>query len=1007
MIYTFYSFKGGVGRSMALANVAELLYQRGARVLMVDFDLEAPGLERYFDNDMAINGPESVLKKRGLIDLVISYKDLRSLLRPTTVESDILKHEEVLREAGNARPESRESSLPDETFPSEAAVKEASDLANRRRTLAFPFPVEPLSNFVVPIYKRNNLGGKISLIPAGRRAKEPQSLESLTSNDTQESALEEHNLNEFARYSERVRSLAWDDFYMNWDGGRFFDWFQAEADNSEKFDVVLIDSRTGVTEMGGICTYHLADVVVMFSAPNYQNIDGIRKIADSLMKPQIKLRERSKRELGLVFVPSRVDLNEKKELDLFAKRFKEKLSNLNDSQLTFESDPFNDLKVPYVPFYSYHEDVAARDKESPVADALIKSFERLCRTLAQFERESGGKLATLFDVSKEPWGNIADKENRFAEQAFARLNLEEQHRARPLLKRLVRLSQPGETGSQNTRLRVSLEEFSSSEQEIVETLVQQHLVAIEDSDLGEGRIVELAQEGFAQDWDRLKEWLEQDKKFLLWRQQLRSNISQWKNSKQEKAALLSGSSLAYAKQWSYKRDQDLSGIEKGYIHASSIYQWRQRIGVGVVLLIIALTVFGALWSSKRDKNRLLEEERLKREYKAKSDKELGDVNASDGKFDSAIGFYDSAIASKPNFPEAFFARGKTYLSLAQYEKAIADLKQTLKLDPNNLEAFNTLGVAYLADRDIPSAIDTFNKLIAIRPDLAETYYHLGTAYNERGDAVSAQRNFDQAIALKPDYAEAYFERARLHQNQLEYKSAVSDLKETVRLTRIPGLELAATNALLGISRETGTPIAIPLKEAKPQVFLHYTDKKDLVVLQTMKKDLAVFNVQGIEFVTQPTVGEVRYFYKDDERNARLVSARAIASLGTQGFRRNLQVQFLGDTYQNVQRGSIEVWIPTLNQLPGSQAPPPDTFIDRTTATIVSVEGAAAVGKEAGASVAKEGMVLGPTDILILEGDPPTKVIVRCGGTEEYAFKSWGTSGRSQLTTIRKAPWCPQ
>jgi MinD-like ATPase involved in chromosome partitioning or flagellar assembly len=48
MIVTFYSYKGGVGRSMALANVADILCRQGARVLMVDFDLEAPGLEQYF-----------------------------------------------------------------------------------------------------------------------------------------------------------------------------------------------------------------------------------------------------------------------------------------------------------------------------------------------------------------------------------------------------------------------------------------------------------------------------------------------------------------------------------------------------------------------------------------------------------------------------------------------------------------------------------------------------------------------------------------------------------------------------------------------------------------------------------------------------------------------------------------------------------------------------------------------------------------------------------------------
>src|SRR5436189_94654 len=47
-IATFYSYKGGVGRSMALANAAVLLARAGRRVLVVDFDLEAPGIEQYF-----------------------------------------------------------------------------------------------------------------------------------------------------------------------------------------------------------------------------------------------------------------------------------------------------------------------------------------------------------------------------------------------------------------------------------------------------------------------------------------------------------------------------------------------------------------------------------------------------------------------------------------------------------------------------------------------------------------------------------------------------------------------------------------------------------------------------------------------------------------------------------------------------------------------------------------------------------------------------------------------
>src|SRR5262245_10026130 len=47
-IVTFYSYKGGVGRTMAMSNIAVLLARRGMKVLAVDWDLEAPGLERYF-----------------------------------------------------------------------------------------------------------------------------------------------------------------------------------------------------------------------------------------------------------------------------------------------------------------------------------------------------------------------------------------------------------------------------------------------------------------------------------------------------------------------------------------------------------------------------------------------------------------------------------------------------------------------------------------------------------------------------------------------------------------------------------------------------------------------------------------------------------------------------------------------------------------------------------------------------------------------------------------------
>ena len=65
-VSTFYSFKGGVGRTMALVNAAVDLARRGRKVLAVDFDLEAPGLDTF----EVLRAPPA---SAGIVDFVIDY----------------------------------------------------------------------------------------------------------------------------------------------------------------------------------------------------------------------------------------------------------------------------------------------------------------------------------------------------------------------------------------------------------------------------------------------------------------------------------------------------------------------------------------------------------------------------------------------------------------------------------------------------------------------------------------------------------------------------------------------------------------------------------------------------------------------------------------------------------------------------------------------------------------------------------------------------------------------
>ncbi|MBI2305836.1 MAG: tetratricopeptide repeat protein [Rhodocyclales bacterium] len=82
-IITFYSYKGGTGRTMSLVNLSCLLAEDlefGERILLIDWDLEAPGLHRYFHGHLGTadkHGREASKDDApGVIDL---FEELREL----------------------------------------------------------------------------------------------------------------------------------------------------------------------------------------------------------------------------------------------------------------------------------------------------------------------------------------------------------------------------------------------------------------------------------------------------------------------------------------------------------------------------------------------------------------------------------------------------------------------------------------------------------------------------------------------------------------------------------------------------------------------------------------------------------------------------------------------------------------------------------------------------------------------------------------------------------------
>ena len=203
---------------MALANVAWILAANGKRVLIADWDLESPGLGRYFQPFINTETND----RPGIIDIIRLYvwtageAKIGSGVLHGTVEDK--------EEQGTAIAEIIEEH-----------IERVSDYAI---PLAWQFPDEGSLYFLSP--------GK------------------LANGD----------------YQATLSSLDWDNFYDNLAGSQFFDALRLHLKKS--YDYVLIDSRTGLGDIADICTVHLPDVVVDCFTLATQGIDGAALIAKNI-----------------------------------------------------------------------------------------------------------------------------------------------------------------------------------------------------------------------------------------------------------------------------------------------------------------------------------------------------------------------------------------------------------------------------------------------------------------------------------------------------------------------------------------------------------------------------------------------------------------------------------------------------------------------------------------------------------------------------------------------------
>ena len=138
---------------------------------------------------------------------------------------------------------------------------------------------------------------------------------------------------------------------------------------------------------------------------------------------------------------------------------------------------------------------------------------------------------------------------------------------------------------------------------------------------------------------------------------------------------------------------------------------------------------------------------------------------NEGRFESALPYFEKAIAADRNNDEAHRMKGQALMMLGRLQDATDSVIDALNINPQNVWSLILMGNILIKQRDIESAMRYYEKALQYHPDDVIAINNVAAACVEQGLLDKALETFNRALEIDDSYPNTYYGKALVLEKQ--------------------------------------------------------------------------------------------------------------------------------------------------------------------------------------------------------------------------------------------------